>query len=236
MPHSFAVLAPAAIVRDSAMIGPWPSFARPAAARWVESSRFTMSQAPAESDEPDALVDAARRGDRQAIERALQQVFPRVLRTCRGILGRTAEAEDAAQESLIEIARALPRFRGEGSLSGYATRITIRTAMRLRKQSRPGAVPIEEAREPAAPRSSPDEIVVGRQRRRVLRALIDELPSEQAETIVLRFLLGHGLEEVAAITQTPRNTVRSRLRLAKAAMARKITQDEHLRELLGVRA
>jgi RNA polymerase sigma-70 factor (ECF subfamily) len=193
-----------------------------------------MSSAPADLDEPDALVRAATGGDRRAIERVLQQVFPRVLRTCRGILGRTAEAEDAAQESLIEIARALPRFRGEGSVSGYATRITIRTAMRMRKQARPPAVSMDEAREPVAPEHGPDDAVVGQRRRQVLRALLDTLPSEQAETVVLRFLLGHGLEEVATITETPRNTVRSRLRLAKTAIARKISEDEQLRELLGV--
>lgn len=218
------------------MIGPRPAFV---AWRWVEPavppmpSRPPLSAVSDASPDPAALAAAARDGDRGAIEQVLRGVFPRVLRTCRGILGRTAEAEDAAQESLIEIVRALSRFRGEGSVSGYATRITIRTAMRLRKQSSKPVLPIEAAREPEAPAAGPDDAVVGDRRRRVLRTLLEELPSEQAETVVLRFLLGHSLDDVAAITETPRNTVRSRLRLAKAAMARKIEADAHLRELLG---
>lgn len=183
------------------------------------------------SDSPDDPLAAARAGDRRAVERLLADVFPRVMRTCRGILGATAQAEDACQESLIELVRALPRFRGEGSINGYATRITIRTAMRLRRAS-PRALALDDAREPVSPGEQAEDSVTGGRRRRVLRELLDELPSEQAETVALRFLLGHSLDEVAAITETPRNTVRSRLRLAKNAMIKRIESDPALTELL----
>jgi RNA polymerase sigma-70 factor (ECF subfamily) len=182
--------------------------------------------------EPDEHVAAARAGDRAATERVLRSVFPRVLRTCRGIFGGRPEAEDAAQEALVEIAKALSRYRGEGSIGGYATRITVRTAMRLRKRSSQPAEILDEELEGAHASPSAHDDLMGMRRTELVRELLDRLPSEQAETVALRIVLGHTLKEVSEITETPQNTVRSRLRLAKEAMSRAIEADPRLRELV----
>jgi RNA polymerase sigma-70 factor (ECF subfamily) len=71
-------------------------------------------------------------------------------------------------------------------------------------------------------------------RRALLRALVDELPEAQAETLVLRVMLGYSIAEVAETTGVPANTVRSRLRLAKEALKSRIVQDHALAELLEV--
>ena len=71
-------------------------------------------------------------------------------------------------------------------------------------------------------------------RRTLLRALLDELPEAQAETIVLRVMLGYSMAEVAEATQVPLNTARSRLRLAKEALRSRIEGDQALAEMLEV--
>jgi RNA polymerase sigma-70 factor (ECF subfamily) len=66
-----------------------------------------------------------------------------------------------------------------------------------------------------------------------LRSLLDELPPVQADTFALRIALGYSMQEVADATGAPINTVRSRVRLAKEALRRRIEEDPTLAELLG---
>ena len=47
-----------------------------------------------------------------------------------------------------------------------------------------------------------------------------------AETLILRYFMGHTLDEVAAATDVPANTVRSRIRLARNALGLRIADDE----------
>ena len=56
----------------------------------------------------------------------------------------------------------------------------------------------------------------------LVRAAIDELPSPQAEALVMRVVFGYSVEEIAAEANAPVNTVRSRLLLAKAALRRRL--------------
>ena len=69
-----------------------------------------------------------RADDETTIAAVLRGVGPRILRVCRGVLGPGPDAEDAAQESLVALVKALPGFRGESSIETFATRIALRTA------------------------------------------------------------------------------------------------------------
>jgi len=60
------------------------------------------------------------------------------------------------------------------------------------------------------------------------------LPEAQAEALALRVALGWSLKEIADATSTPLNTVRSRLRLAKEALRRRIGDDPGLADQLDV--
>jgi DNA-directed RNA polymerase specialized sigma24 family protein len=61
-----------------------------------------------------------------------------------------------------------------------------------------------------------------------VRALLDDLPEEQAEALALRFMLGWSLIEISEASGAPVNTVRSRLRLAKEALRRRVEADAAL--------
>ena len=65
-----------------------------------------------------------------------------------------------------------------------------------------------------------------------VRLLLDELPEEQAEALAFRMILGWSLMEIAEATQTPLNTVRSRLRLAKDGVRKRVAEHEELAEAL----
>jgi RNA polymerase sigma-70 factor (ECF subfamily) len=77
----------------------------------------------------------------------------------------------------------------------------------------------------------PTELAASR-RRAAFRNLLDDLPEEQAEALALRFMVGWSLAELAEATGAPLNTVRSRLRLGKEALRRRIEGDPALAEEL----
>ncbi len=154
------------------------------------------------------------------------------------VLGRhCADAEDATQQALIAFVGALPRFRGECHPAGYASRIALRVALAIRRKSQrdlQNGKRLAEEEEADELSPSPSELSAASRRREVLRALLDELPDYLADTLALRTLLGYSLQEVARITDAPVNTVRSRMRLAKEALRRRIEEDPCLRVELGV--
>lgn len=172
------------------------------------------------------LARAAAGGDTRATSQLLRAVAPLVTRVVRAVLGGGhPEVPDVVQQSLIGLVRALPAFRGECAPEGYAQTIAMRTALLARRRTRidrsrrdDGAetegTPCEDA--------SPEEDALATRRRTLLRELLAEIPQEQAEALALRIMLGWSLEEVAAAAGAPLNTIRSRLRLAKEALRRRI--------------
>ena len=211
---------------------------------------MALSKTSPESANPDAdaadaepalhlVTAAALAGDPNALRGLLTALSPDMARVARCVLGSTApELDDVVQESLLGLLRALPQFRGESSLRRFANRIAVRTAIASRRRARKRAADNQRlANEPVAGalivEQGPEGDYLSARREALLRRLLDELPEVQAETLALRVLLGFSLEETAAATAAPENTVRSRLRLAREALRARIEREPGLLDLFG---
>jgi RNA polymerase sigma factor (sigma-70 family) len=176
--------------------------------------------------------------DLDATRELLDLLAPRMARVTVMVLGSEhADLDDALQQSLIALVQALPSFRGESEPATFASRIAVRTAVAHKKRSRVRAGRVDAEQDTDAQESQATgatELASAQQRKRILRDLLDELPEEQAEALVYRFMLGWSLEEIGAASSTPPNTIRSRLRLAKMALRKRIASDSTLAELLEV--
>ena len=161
-------------------------------------------------------IDAAARGDRAAAQALCRELMPRVRNLVRYLIRGDAHVDDAAQEALIAILRGLPTYRGDGRFESWCDRIVARTTFAWLRRLR--ARPEEQARElidepaPDAPRG--DTYVLRRQ----VVAHLDHLPLEQRQALVLHFSAGMTVPEIAELTGAPQETVRSRIRLGKAAL------------------
>ena len=192
------------------------------------------SEAPAApaTDRLTLLAVRATAGDLPATAALLEALAPRIATVVRVIMGRGhPDTDDVVQQALIAFLQALPAFRGECAPAGYASRIAVRTAVAARKRSRRDRAREQldlDAELHASAALSPGEERDAARRREVLRALLTEIPEEQAETLALRVVLGWSLDEVAAATGVPVNTVRSRIRLAREALRRRIEADPRL--------
>ncbi|HJL16714.1 MAG TPA: sigma-70 family RNA polymerase sigma factor [Sandaracinaceae bacterium LLY-WYZ-13_1] len=194
---------------------------------------------PPREDPLAALLPGALERDPKALRALVDGVAPDVVRVVRSIVGPDAEdLDDRIQEALMGFIRALPSFRSECGLRRFAKRVAARSAVAARRRMHRKArhherwVDGERSVPPDHRRASPARLELAERRRAILRALLIELPEAQAQALVLRVVLEHRLGEIAEVTGAPVNTVRSRLRLAKEALRRRLETDDRLRELL----
>jgi RNA polymerase sigma-70 factor (ECF subfamily) len=185
-----------------------------------------------------ALARIAATGDGAATTKLLRVIGPRLVAVVRAILGAThPDVDDASQQALIGFVQALPAFRGDCDPVGYGRTIAVRAALAARRRARTQVLRHEydvETDTLVGEHPSPRQVTAAHRRKELLRDLLAELPPEQAEALAMRVVLGCSLEEVASQTATPLNTVRSRLRLAKERLRRRIEGEPGLLDAMEV--
>jgi RNA polymerase sigma factor (sigma-70 family) len=208
----------------------------------VDDVAASAGAAPAtEERRPDELLGLARAaasGDAGAAATLVTQVGATILSTVRQVLGRKhADADDIAQEATMSFLASLPNFRGESTTRRYAQRVALYAALSARRRavarqrlldSDPVSGALVECE-----RGGPLSDVMASRRRAVLRAVLDTLPDVIAEALALHFIAGYTVDEIATATQSPANTIWSRLRLGKKALRRAVKRDPRLVDLFG---
>jgi len=198
------------------------------------------STGPAATPPPDELLPLARAagaGQPEAVATLVMALGGPMLRTVRKVLGAEhADVDDVTQDAVIALVAALPGFRAECSVTHFAHRVAVLTAMAARRRSHtrnrytePDCSVDDIAEDEASPLAS---VMAGR-RRDIVRQLLDELPEPIAEALALHFVLGYTVDEIAATSSAPSNTVWSRLRLGKQALRRRLGSDQRLADILG---
>jgi RNA polymerase sigma-70 factor (ECF subfamily) len=161
-------------------------------------------------------------GSERAFALLLDRYESRIYRLCCALLRDRAQAEDAAQESLIRIWKALPSYDERASLSTWIYAITRNrclTALERRRDlgSLTDRSVAEEAATVVAPASAPapdSENLFTR-----LRALVDRLPERYRRTLILYYYEERSVSEVAEMLAMPEGTVKTALHRARAALA-----------------
>lgn len=152
-------------------------------------------------------VAAAQQGDALALDQLLDELAPYVRRLCARIA--PAAADDAAQEALLAVFRGLPSLHAPEAIMTWVRSVTVRTAMRLARQSHPEVVAGGTLADPGA--SSSEGLVD-------IRDALARLPLPQRTVLILRSLEGLSEQETAATLGIAPGTVKSRLHRARAAL------------------
>ncbi|GAB2867579.1 RNA polymerase sigma factor [Actinocorallia aurea] len=146
-----------------------------------------------ESEEPDLadLVRRAQEGDAAAFDALYVDVQPRMLRYLRTLVGD--DAEDAAAEAWLQIARDLRAFAGDSAgFRGWTARIARNRAMDLlrQRQRRPAEpVPPERLVDLVGTESTETLVMDALATEAALR-LVGSLAPDQAEAVMLRVVYG----------------------------------------------
>jgi RNA polymerase sigma-70 factor (ECF subfamily) len=166
-----------------------------------------------------ALVSAGDELERE-FEVRLRDSGTLAFRVAFGVLRHREDAEDVAQESLAKAYRSFRQLRDRERFRAWLVRTTWRMALDWRRGDRR-----RTAREQAVPEGetpSTEDVAAARERAAHLWAAIDSLPDKLRLTVVLSGIDGHDTREVAALLGIPEGTVRSRLFLARKALAEKL--------------
>jgi RNA polymerase sigma factor (sigma-70 family) len=192
--------------------------AAPGFSRWLSDERLTRR---------------ACGGDERAFAAIFRRYHQPLYRFCLAIVGNPEDAQDALQNTMVKVMRALPGEERTIDLKPWLYRIAHNEAIDLLRRRR-------ETRqldaEQAAPGYGLAEDVATRERLRRLLADLRELPERQRETLVMRELAGLEFEEIGAALGTSDAVARQTLYEARQSLrqmdeGREMSCDEVTRAL-----
>lgn len=161
-------------------------------------------------DDLKGAVRGAARGDQDAAAALFDHYYPRLYRFAFARLNHEQGAEDVASETFARVLRDLDRFRWRGSgFEAWIFRIAKNLIIdRYRRGDR--EVLENEVVEALLPveTDGPESRTLADEQRREVAALIERLPEEQREVVLLRFAGELDTHEVASTTRRNANAVR----------------------------
>jgi RNA polymerase sigma-70 factor (ECF subfamily) len=164
-----------------------------------------------------ALLQKCRKNDPEACNELFAKYNRRIFNTAYRILGEESSAEDALQETLLNVYRGLANFRGDSKVSTWISRITINVCLgMLRKGKNKQYVDLEDdsARELPAestPYVDPLEYASIQELRSLVNETFRRMTHKQGVVVRLHDMEGHTIQEIAQIIDCPVGTVKSRL-------------------------
>jgi RNA polymerase sigma-70 factor (ECF subfamily) len=199
---------------------------------------------PGEEATDEALAVRAVAGDEPAFEHLVRRYQARVYRLAARLTGNDGDAQDALQETFLQVYRNLGGFRGEARFSTWLYRIATNAALGVRRtRRRRPADPLDaflpsfdaEGRHARTPTqlqvaACAEELLDQRFLAAKAREAIERLPDGYREALVLRDLEEMETSEVAAILGLEPAAVRQRVHRARLMLA------GYLSELAGVKA
>jgi len=171
-----------------------------------------------------ALVSAYQNGDGDALGALVARHEPLLYRIARRMLRNEADAQDAVQEMLIRLVKALPHYRGDAKFTTWLYRLATNTCIDMqRRQGRmapttelPEALPLAAPAEQADPDTQCEKSF----RHRLIDEALRQLPEAQRHLLVLRDREGLSNQEVAERLGVEVGTLKARLHRARAALRR----------------
>jgi RNA polymerase sigma-70 factor (ECF subfamily) len=176
----------------------------------------------AASDEE--LAERFQQGDTGAFETLVERYHRPLYHFAFRLLGRAEDAEDATQDTFVQVYGALPKARLDAPLRPWIYRIARNRCLDMLKRRRPVLFSALSADDEAAvpevadAQPLPDELAERADLQRLLSAAIAALAPPYREVVALRYASDLAFGEIAEVLGMPENTVKTRFQRAKAAL------------------
>ena len=183
-----------------------------------------QQSARSDGDPPDQdIVELLRGGAMEtAFERLVSRYEHKVYRLCCSVLRDPDQAQDAAQESLVRVWKALPKYDQRASLSTWIYTITRNRCLtaierrRVQESLSDPAVELEvESLQAGVPERDADQAAI-------LRGLVDELPERYRAALTLYYYEERDVGEVAQMLGAPEGTIKTNLHRARALLLERL--------------
>lgn len=165
----------------------------------------------------DVLLQRCRSNDPEACRELFARYNRKIFNTACRILGEESSAEDALQETLLNVYRGISSFRGDSKISTWIGRITINVCLgmlRRGKNTRNVGIEEEYVRDlPADPTPffDPLEHASLEELKARVRDTFQRMSEKQGIVVRLHDMEGLTIQEIAKIIGCPAGTVKSRL-------------------------
>jgi RNA polymerase sigma-70 factor (ECF subfamily) len=186
----------------------------------------------AERDEP-ALIARILGGERELFHELIRPYERMVYMTVYSIVRNETDAEDCAQDAVVNAYRHLGKFRGDAKFSTWLTTIAVnegRQKLRRLKRAKEDSLdaPIEGEDQEFTPapltdwREIPLEALERKELREALRTAVAELPDIYRQIFTLRDLDGLNVAETATALGINENMVKVRLHRARMMLQKRL--------------
>lgn len=165
------------------------------------------AERPGHDDARDlALVRRIAVQDRLALEELYHHYHRRLSRFLTRVTSRYELAEEIINDTLWIVWQSAAEFRAASQVSTWIVGIAYRRALATMRHVsvRPFLAGDFDA-------AAGDDPATGIEQRQLLDRALASLPAEQRMVLELTYYLGHSCEEIAAITDAPVNTVKTRM-------------------------
>ncbi len=178
------------------------------------------------------LIQQLKQGDEPAFRWLVESYRNRVYHTALNIVQDTKEAEDAAQETFIQVFESVRSFKQESSLSTWIYRIAVRKALDKirRRKTRQRLHTILPWWMPAEEKSADDRFLhpgiqaENKEKAAVLFKAINSLPEKQKLAFTLLKVQGMNYEEACEIMQQNIKAVESLISRAKVNLQKQLEE------------
>lgn len=164
-----------------------------------------------------------------SFEQVYEEFFDFVYRNARRLGVPPSATDDVVQEVFVVLHRRLQEYDGRASMQSWVYGILANTVRDYRRSFRRKQAPLvaaerDEELGPASSSANPEQRVARSRDVALLMELLDELPEEQRELIVLADLEQLSVPEICNFIGGNTNTVYSRLRVARESLKAKLSR------------
>ena len=174
------------------------------------------------------LVSRIREGDSEAFAALYDRYKKRLFRAALAITDDQGAAEEILQDCFLKVYHCLPRIDCSTPLGPFLHRIVVNLSYNWVVKRRSWFLSLEEMidRLVVAPQVSPEHAYERKELHRRLHQAINSLNIHHRLVVILFYLQGFSLMEIAYILECPVGTVKSRLHHARKILKRKLAEEK----------
>jgi RNA polymerase sigma-70 factor (ECF subfamily) len=160
------------------------------------------------------LIDACRRGEREAQRQLYERYAERIYRLTLRLSGNAHDAFDLSQETFVRAFQGLKAFDGRSAIGTWLHRIATNEALRLLRRRKTERRHLREHTTQATDTVAWEPNSMQRE----VQEALSSLAVPHRAVLLLKYQEGLSYEEIAAILECPPGTVASRLNRARAEL------------------
>jgi RNA polymerase sigma-70 factor (ECF subfamily) len=170
------------------------------------------------------LIDRLRENDFDALGALFDRYYTQIYRTALAITRDSAVAQDVAQDAFLKLHHYAHHIDTGLPLTPWLYRVTVNLCYTwiTRRQKRRISLDALVDQLISPPALEPDVLAEQGEIQRRVRDAIGQLPPPQRMVVVLHYLSGLNVDEIAGIVSAPEGTVKSRLYYAREQLRRQL--------------